>query len=193
MTRIVYLDSETTSLHRSKRRIWDLAYIIRDPGKEDVEKQFFVDASLRNADPISLKIGGYYERYPNPFSSFGGRPFAAVADQIITEPEMCEIVARDFYDAILVGAVPSFDEETLARAFHRYSYQVTWKYHLVDIETLAAGALGLQPPWNFDSILAAYDLKYDEKDRHTALGDARMVRDLYDKVFARMKGQDVES
>lgn len=184
MTRTIFFDTETTSLHRTKRRIWDVGYIIRDDHAPDIEKQFFVSASLRNADPISLQIGGYYDRYPNPFPSFSSRAFAAVEDQIITEPEMCEIVARDFYNAYLVGAVPSFDEETLARAFHRYSYQITWKYHLIDIESLAAGALGMLPPWNFDNILLSYGLEYDERDRHTALGDARMVRDLFDKVMA---------
>lgn len=59
----------------------------------------------------------------------------------------------------------------------------TWHYHLVDVETLAAGALGVEPPWNFDEMLARYGLVYDEAERHTALGDARMARDLYDAVM----------
>ena len=59
----------------------------------------------------------------------------------------------------------------------------SWRYHLVDVETLAAGALRRPPPWRFDDLLADYGLVYDEADRHTALGDARMVRDLYDAVL----------
>lgn len=58
----------------------------------------------------------------------------------------------------------------------------TWHYHLVDVETLAAGRLGWAPPWNFDKILGAFDLAQGE-DRHTAIGDARLVRDLYDQII----------
>lgn len=57
----------------------------------------------------------------------------------------------------------------------------------MDVETLAAGALHRAPLWDFDELLAAYMLAYDEKDRHTALGDARMVRNLYDSVMEEEK------
>jgi hypothetical protein len=63
----------------------------------------------------------------------------------------------------------------------------SWHYHLVDVETLAAGALRMAPPWDFDKLLGEVGLTYDEADRHTALGDARMVRDLYDAV---LRGSD---
>jgi hypothetical protein len=41
----------------------------------------------------------------------------------------------------------------------------------------------MPPPWDFDELLQLHGLVYDETDRHTALGDARMVRDLYDRAL----------
>jgi hypothetical protein len=76
----------------------------------------------------------------------------------------------------------------LQRFLREYGQCATNNYHLVDVETLAAGALRMPPKWDFDKLLAAFGLTYDEADRHTALGDARMVRDLYDAVMAGKTG-----
>jgi DNA polymerase III epsilon subunit-like protein len=103
----------------------------------------------------------------------------------LPEAEVAVEIERETRGAVLIGAVPSFDEETLAGMLYRHGLCPTWHYHLVDVETLAAGALRMPPRWDFDSVLAAYGLTYDEADRHTALGDARMVRDLYDAVMQR--------
>jgi hypothetical protein len=174
--RYVFLDTETTSLDRYKRQIWDLAYIIRDPGNghDDTERQFFFSASLKDADPISLNIGRYYERHPKPYYMYGGNSHY--------EADALREVAEDLRGATIVGAVPSFDEETLAKMLHkRLGLQPTWRYHLVDIETLVAGHLGVLPPWNYDEIIRATDLPpITDRERHTAIGDARTVRDLWD-------------
>jgi hypothetical protein len=175
---LIFLDTETTSLDRRTRRIWDLAYIRRFPD-HDSETQAFVEVSLKHADPNSLKIGGYYKRHPTPYGDSRRN-----VGPLLSEGRAARLVASEFRDALLVGAVPSFDEETLADLLFRHGLQSTWHYHFVDVETLAAGRWGLQPPWDFDAVLARAGLKYDEAERHTALGDARMVRDLYDAIMA---------
>lgn len=174
--RLIFLDTETTGLDRRHRQIWDLAYIVRDPGEPDREFQEFLPVDLSTADPFALGVGGYYRRHPNPYGEHWGN--------LVAEPKQLAIqVAQDFQDAILVGAVPSFDEESLAYLLFDHNLQPTWHYHLVDVETLVAGKLGLPPKWDFDKILASMGLVYDETDRHTAIGDARMARDVYDKVM----------
>lgn len=172
--KLIFMDTETTSLNRYKRRIWDLGYIVREPGEDDREEQFFFNVSLKHADPMSLKIGGYYERHPEPYYEFG--QFSR------DEADVLRDVVDDFRGATLVGAVPSFDEETLARfVWKTLRLQPTWHYHLIDIETLVAGRLALAPPWNYDKVIEMAGLPpIKEEERHTALGDARMVRDLYD-------------
>lgn len=101
----------------------------------------------------------------------------------------------------LVGAVISFDEERLRRLLRRHHACPTWHYHLVDVEALAAGWLGgryederfaapddtgviYRPPWNSAELSRAVGINPDRFDKHTALGDARWARAIYDVVMA---------
>lgn len=181
---IVFLDTETTSL-RPDRRAWDIGLIVRTPDDGDVEHTWFVDVDdldLGNADVTSLKIGGFYERHPDAATIEADA--TGWGSACYREAFALEQVERLTRGAIIVGAVPNFDTEVLGARMRANGICPSWHYHLVDVETLAAGALHQEPPWGFDSLLAAYGLKYNETDRHTAIGDARMVRDLYDAVLA---------
>jgi hypothetical protein len=182
----VFLDTETTSL-RHDRRVWDIGLITRDEDGKDVESQWFIDIDdldLGNADLMSLKIGKFYERHPQ--ARTGVEPLWSDTHSEMDVMTKVETITRG---ATIVGAVPWFDTDVLGQRMRANEQCPSWHYHLVDVETLAAGAFRLPPPWNFDKVLAAYSLTYDEADRHTALGDARLVRDLYDKVLAA-KGDD---
>jgi hypothetical protein len=107
----------------------------------------------------------------------------------------------------LAGAVVSFDEERLRLLLHKFGVLHRWHYHLIDVEALAAGYLaqiaeagrrGLdpapadpaegwphQPPWKSDELSAALGVTVSEEDRHTALGDARWARAIYDAVMGK--------
>lgn len=179
--RLIFLDTETTGLDIRHHRIWDLAYIVREPDGSEREVQYFLkDMNLAEADPFALNIGKFYERFPNP--DHAADPWAISGT---THPgDAAMSVFMDFKDVIIVGAVPWFDAEFLKHMLWRAGLLPTWHYHLVDVETLAAGHAGLVPPWDFDYILEFYGLEYDEAERHTALGDARMAMRLYDAVMA---------
>jgi DNA polymerase III epsilon subunit-like protein len=182
MTTLVFIDTETTSL-RHDRRAWEIAVIVRKPGDVDSEHSWFVDLDdldLGNADLMSLKVGRFYDRHPDVKPIGDVDPFI---DQCVRETYALEQVERLTRGAHLVGAVPNFDADVLGARMRACGICPSWHYHLVDVETLAAGHRGFRPPWGFDDILAAYGLEYDEADRHTALGDARMARDLYDAVL----------
>lgn len=187
MTKIVFIDTETTSL-RPDRRAWDIGLIVREPGQKDREQSWLIDSvdlDLGNADPFALKIGKFYERHPFAATSssqglIGGFLASGTPSR---EYDVLRAVERSTRDAILVGAVPNFDADVLGTRMRAHGILPSWHYHLVDVETLAAGARRLAPPWSFDAVLALYGLAYDEKDRHTALGDARMARDLYDAIL----------
>lgn len=176
--KLVFIDTETTSLDRRRRLIWDLALIVREP-RGDLEFQWFLDVDLRHADPASLRIGRYYQRHPDPCRTGRGREEAAGPAR---PAEVLPFVADLLQGATLAGSVPSFDEETLARQLRQTSgLQPTWGYHILDVVTLAAGRLGLATPWGLDRVSAAAGLPpIPDADRHTALGDARAARDLYD-------------
>lgn len=181
---IVFMDTETTSL-RPDRRAWEIGLIRREPGSPDVEYSAFIapeDLDLGNADLMSLKIGKFFDRHP---MAKGPRD-----DDVYSERAVLATVEALTRGATIVGAVPNFDTEVLGARMRANDLCPSWHYHLVDVETLAAGALRKPPPWNFDELLGTYDLTYDEAARHTALGDARMVRDLYDAVLATAKKEE---
>lgn len=186
MTRIVFIDTETTSL-RPDRRAWEIALIVRDPGETDVEHTWFVsadDLDLGNADPASLRIGRFYERHPamigEDTSWYGGTHYERYA---------LEEVERLTRGAHLVGAVPNFDTEVLATRMREHGMCPSWHYHLIDVETLAVGYLAAQGrrdlplPWRSSDVSRVLGVEPDEAARHTALGDARWARDLYDAVM----------
>lgn len=179
---LVYIDTETTSL-RHDRRAWEIGLIVRDD-EGDHEHHWFVNAEdldLGSADLHSLRIGGFHQRHPDCGDSDG---------RAWSETRVLYDVEELTRDATIVGAVPWFDTEVLGNRMRANGICPSWHYHLVDVETLAAGALRKPPPWNFDELLKLYDLTYDEADRHTALGDARMVRDLYDAVLTAKDSTD---
>ncbi len=182
MSKIVFIDTETTSL-RPDRRAWDIGLIVREEDGAEAERQWFIaeeDLDLGNADPFALKIGHFYERHPGyRTTDHVPRAYTDTLDETDALGQL-EVLTRG---AILVGAVPNFDAEVLGTRMRANGILPSWHYHLVDVETLAAGAKGLLPPWSFDAVLELYGLTYDEADRHTALGDARMARDLYDAIL----------
>lgn len=188
--KICFLDTETTSL-RHDRRAWDIGIIAREytdlPGGgwewKDVEHQWFIDSDdldLGNADLISLKIGKFYERHPEARVDREFQ-FGDVHEELDALGQV-EIITRG---AFIVGAVPNFDTEVIGNRMRAHGLCPSWHYHLIDVENLAAGQLRMPPPWSFDTILETFGLAYDETDRHTALGDARMAMRLYDTIMAK--------
>lgn len=195
---LVFLDTETTGLNWQTCEIWEIGAIVRRPGEPDVEYAWQLRPTLIGAEPMGLRIGRYYERCriawhepgtgwklvdPDEFDAPGAGYKADDISRWTTEATVAGRIAGMLDGAIVVGAVPWFDERFLQLWLARHNQTATNHYHLVDVEALAAGAMKLTPPWGFDGILEAYGLAYDEADRHTALGDARMVRDLYDAIL----------
>lgn len=208
MTPHVFLDTETSSL-RPDRRAWDVALIrVDDYNPDGLTAQFFIDLDdleLRDADAAALRIGRFWERHPQALALRSYRapdivhvegyglhvteslhpPYGAV----LAESRAAQVVAAYTHGAHLVGAVPNFDAEVLADLLRRNGLAPTWHHHLIDVETLAVGWLardGRAPdlPWGSDDL--AYALGVDapsDDERHTALGDARWARRIYDRVM----------
>lgn len=180
---LVWIDTETTSL-RHDRRAWDVALIRRTPDG-DVEHQWFIvadDLDLGGADLAALRIGRFHQRHPQ-YTGGGAEEEWALLDQV-------EELTRD---AVLLGSHPAFDMDTLAPRMRANGVCPSWHYRPVDVPVLALGVLlgrGVQVPARDDGTLStddvcrAFGLDVSGYERHTALGDCRLFRDLYNVVQA---------
>ncbi|HET8684995.1 MAG TPA: hypothetical protein VFM54_24445 [Micromonosporaceae bacterium] len=183
---LVFVDTETTSL-RPDRRAWEVGLIVRDDaeGGQDDEYRWLVagrDLDLGNADPFALRIGRFHQRHPEFGQSWTGDPAPMPERQVLF---MVERLTRG---AHLVGNIVSFDAEVLGARMRAHGILPSWHYHLIDIEAMVVGYLcarGERPglPWDSEALSSAVGVApTPEWERHTALGDARWARDLYDAV-----------
>lgn len=218
MTKIVFVDVETTGLDPDRHAIWEVALITPD-GAEHVW-QFPVDEVA--ADPGALKISGWYERRWEVAGADQGyvcigssdvHLYRTEGDRRAVPPSIQGAWAECFRDLVgtahMCGAVVSFDEERLRRLLLRHGIRPRWHYHLIDVEALAAGWLAAirrdasdlggaasdpitehcvnmvtaRPPWDSGELSRAVGVNPDDFDRHTALGDARWAKAIYEAVL----------
>lgn len=164
---VVYVDTETTGLDPDRHEVWDIALIRGDTG-EEIEWHVAPDLSV--ADPNALRLTGYYDRINHRDWTWNSPEFPA------------QSIARITAGKHIVGAVPSFDAIFLDRFLRRHGLAPAWHYHLIDVEALAAGYLGMRPPWDSDEIAERLGIK-NLDGKHTAIGDARWAREVYEKVL----------
>lgn len=192
---LVHLDVESTALH-ARRRAWEVAAIVDRPGEEPTEHHWFVDIfdlDLADADVVSLNIGRFWDRHPqaawvkvNDIGQAYIRPDAMTRppiDRTVREHELVPALAELFHDrAIICGSNPAFDQYTLEPRMLAHNTPPAWHYHPEDVPGLARGwlaAQGLPAPRKSDEIARACGLDPDWYERHTALGDCRLFRDLH--------------
>jgi len=200
MTPLVFLDTETTGVHPA-RQVWEVGMIRRDDAGER-EIGFFVDVDLAEADPFGLSVGRFYERHPygRYLSGRSPDPFVEITHdgEFLRPRDAAHEVATWTHGAHVIGAVPSFDTVSLDALLREHQLIGAWHYHLVDVENLAVGYLAgqrkaglaqrdeagdLAPPWDSRQLAAALGVVQPEQDKHTALGDARWAKALFDTVL----------
>lgn len=209
MVPLAFLDTETTGLDPDRHEVWEVGLILRDNEGVEFERVWQLPVDLGRADAMALGIGRWYERrWPWPAYDRGAHVRDANDDEdeqritsavlgtgpYVVPPfrmaEWAALFAELTNGAHLVGAVISFDEERLRRLLRRHGACPTWHYHLIDVEALAAGwlardpdSLPLQPPWNSETLSNLVGVTVGDFDRHTALGDARWAKAIYDVVL----------
>lgn len=190
---LAFVDTETTGLDPFLHDAWEIAVILRVDG-QDEEHVYRVRPDVSNADPQALKINRYHERTSDPAWVWDDREAAAARLYQLLE------------GAVIVGSNPAFDAEMLTHLFGRYFDQPRpWHYRTVDTVTLAVGSLyGRASEWTvrdcdatwYGKVAKAVGWPWKSHDvshhveieppapeiRHTALADARWVRDMWDAV-----------
>lgn len=190
---LVFGDTETTGLDPFMHDAWEFALIVRRDG-HDTEHTFRIRPDLTNADPKALEINRFHERTAAPGWSWDDPHTAAT--------RMYNLLNG----AVLIGSNPSFDADMIRNLFARYYDDAKpWHYRTLDIATLAAGHLyGQAERMTHQTCDAVHYSKVDAalgwpwssyraselvgiprpsgEAAHTALGDARWARDVWDAV-----------
>lgn len=183
MSVICFIDTETDGLHPGCRA-WEVA-IVRRTGDDQTEHHWFLPIELGPwTDARALRLGGYWDRHPTGRSLSGRSPVPA---EVSTKADAARDIMRLTHGATLVGSAPWFDAAVLERLLRSQDLIPTWSHRMRDVATLVAGSTGADPG-GLSGAMAACDLTMPEGARHTAMGDARAARDIYDVVVAREPG-----
>lgn len=186
---LAFLDIETTGLNPDLHDVWEIALILREPDEEaDAEFRWTVEPDLATADPKALEIGRYWERtmrLSNP------RFDAEFYDSADAARELAHLLVG----AVVVGANPAFDQAFLTRWLRRHGQVWAAHYRTIDVTTLGWGYLiatsavraaeGMPRSEAVSGLIGVDPAGYD---RHTALGDARWVRDQFSVITAPQVG-----
>ncbi len=161
MPKLAYLDIETGGLDPFQHDILEVAYL-RDVDEVEVDVTHFSLAltEWKRANPTALKINKYEER-KDELGEIRVTPMYAAAKLLV-----------ELEDYIIVGSNPQFDL-TFMRVFlhERGMGEPTWHYRCIDLNTLAAGHMGLATPLKTPEIAEQFNVPLP-KDQHTALADA---------------------
>lgn len=180
MDNVAFCDTETTGLDPDRHEIWEVGLIV-----DDAEYLWHLPVDLGTAEGIALKIGRFHERYLKEEKLVPAVTEPTAENRPTRRPTFAAQFAELTRGRHLVGAVISFDEERLRKLLRRHGACPEWHYHLVDVEALAAGKTGMVPPWDSEELSRAVGVEPDTFDRHTALGDARWAKAIYDAVMSR--------
>lgn len=201
MNAICFVDTETTHLDPRHGDAWEIAVIRRSADGIDTEYVWQVRPNLTTADPEALAIGRYHERFAVPDGWDAIELIPSGPPMRSKLPEMLFDLQEALSDAVLIGSNPGFDVAFLSKLLWAHNRKLPWHYRPVDIATLAAGyRLGqaasgtyggdfLFPgdyptlPYSSRRLSEAVGVQPPGPDTaHTALGDARWARDVYDAI-----------
>ena len=176
---LAFVDIETTGLDPELHEVWEVAVVTWPQGTEHcwllpVER-------LAGADAYALEVGGFHRRHPQGNAFTGVGTGAVVArDRQHFAAELAAIT----HGRHLAGMNPAFDAERLGALLRRENVAASWVYHLVDLEALVAGHLGVPPPWRSTELSRKVGVEPEDFERHTARGDCWWAVAVYEAWLA---------
>lgn len=186
MTDLVFLDAESLGLDPFAP-IWEVAALRRSQNGGTIGLHLHVQ---HDPEPWLAELPAQFANdYRNRFNQLRAHSPVDVGERLAA-------LMRDHPH--VVGAVPDFDTERIARQLlEPFGIDRPWHYHLIDVENLAVGYLvGAAArgdgyarqyipdlPWRSEDLSRAIGVDPDQFDRHTAMGDVRWVMAQYDAVM----------
>jgi hypothetical protein len=179
---LVFCDTETTGLGWHDQ-IWEFAAIRREPDGTERTFHTFVQHNLNLALALPDSFRADHDARYDPTTAVRRWAFADLLGEVFA--------GRPY----VVGAVPNFDTERLARILADAGQLPLWHYHLRDVETLARGyllgraslgdldaGLALGEADDSDALSRACGVEPPTTERHTAMGDVLWCKALHDAV-----------
>lgn len=188
-TPIAFIDCETTHLDAETGEAWEVAVILRefeDGQQTDTEYVWEFSIDPETADPEALRIGRWHERRQLPARTDLAAFTGSIPAVLMTRAEAVKAITSVLSGAVLVGSNPGFDDRFLRKLLGPGNAQ--WHYRPYDIVQLAAMKVGIEVagplPWSSRKLSYAVGVEPPGVDTaHTAFGDARWARDVYDAVM----------
>lgn len=197
---LISLDTETTGLEPAVNAPWEVAWTtaLHDTGASTLtlyrsQSHLLTLAENVQMHPIALRVSKFAERYladDTPGERYPIEVIALLASDCENINDDCRIIADALTDSRctvlhLIGAVPQFDHRMLER-WLGWAHPM-WSYHLIDVETLLAGALKITPPFNTyeltDRAMEILGVVWDDSRKHEAAHDVSWNLHLYAAAY----------
>ena len=175
---VCWIDTESDGV-RPSRRTWEVAIIRQDSADSTPTEITLIisDAGVTGKEePRALEVNHFETRFVRELQRGESRLPGQRAARIIHDLTK---------DAWFVAAQPPFDAHSLTTLLDFYGYVPEWKRRLRDIESLTEGHLGLFGIGGLATCATALGVEYDPSVLHTSMGDARLVRACWEKIFLR--------
>lgn len=161
---LLFLDEETTGLSE-EAEIFEWAGI-DESGNETV---LWLPVDISKAEEDALKINRFYLRCDEGYKKYG-----------VTAEVGARMIARMTTGKTIVGNnVGPFDTRHMRRFLMKNGLKPAWNHRVLDVVDFAAGVLGLPHPWSARQVSEVLGIKRNG-DEHTALGDARWNKLVYE-------------
>lgn len=193
MTKIAFLDLETTGLDPLRHTITEVGLIL--PEGEEIQAWIKLEQNeLAEAEPQALKINHYYDRRieaedrENPDHKWTS--VIALSHRREFALSLCE----DLQDCILAGCNVKFDQQFLEIWMREQGVVPVWDYRVLDVPTYAAGVHNaitarvedqIEPPFSTAKICNALGIESDEGLAHSALYDAQLGQRIWNEARSK--------
>jgi DNA polymerase-3 subunit epsilon len=114
-----------------------------------------------------------------------------ISDDHVANAPGLDVVVPDFHayvgDAVLVAHNAAFDMSFLSK--HQRRLGVTFNQPVLDTVLLAAHVFGADERLTLDALVERFEIALPERERHTALGDARATAFVFLRLIALLEAE----